>query len=81
MTVDQAFDRCVHRYRDKVAVTLGVETDVLGQQLDQITDKQRAAVTAAHPRPDFKNRIQRAFYDGMRENLKTVSRALPAQQG
>jgi hypothetical protein len=53
-------------------VTLGVETDVLGQQLDQITDEQRAAVTAAHPRPDFKNRIQRAFYDGMRDRPETT---------
>src|SRR5690349_5474960 len=48
-------------------VSLGVETDVLGLQLNEITDEQRAAVTAAHPRPDFKNRIQRAFYDGMKD--------------
>jgi hypothetical protein len=53
-------------------VTLGVETDVLGQQLDEITDEQRAAVTAAHPRPDFKNRIQRAFYEGMRDRPETT---------
>jgi HD superfamily phosphodiesterase len=46
-------------------VTLGVETDVLGLGLDEITAEQRAAVVAAHPRPDFKNRILRAFYDGM----------------
>jgi HD superfamily phosphodiesterase len=30
-------------------VTLGVETDVLGRQIYEITDEQRAAVTAAHP--------------------------------
>jgi HD domain len=53
-------------------VTMGVETDVLGMQLDQISDKQRAAVTAAHPRPDFKNRIQRAFYDGMKDRPDTT---------
>jgi hypothetical protein len=53
-------------------VTLGVETDVLGLQLDQITDEQRAAVTAAHPRPDFKSRIQHAFYDGMKDRPKTT---------
>lgn len=50
---------------DVAAVTLGVETDVLGLGLDEISAEQRAAVVAAHPRPDFKNRILRAFYDGM----------------
>jgi hypothetical protein len=46
-------------------VTLGVETDVLGLDLDEITGAQRAEVVAAHPRPDFKNRILRAFHQGM----------------
>ena len=46
-------------------VTLGVETDVLGLDLDEITEEQRAEVVAAHPRPDFKNRILQAFNDGM----------------
>lgn len=55
-----------HLQPEVLLVTLGVETDVLGLQLDQISDEQRAAVTAAHPRPDFKNRIQRAFYEGMK---------------
>ena len=45
---------------------------MLGQQLYEITDEQRAAVTAAHPRPDFKNRIQRAFYDGMKDRPETT---------
>lgn len=53
-------------------VTLGVETDVLGQQLDEIAEGQRAAVTASHPRPDFKNRIQHAFYDGMKDRPETT---------
>ncbi|WP_370949524.1 HD domain-containing protein [Amycolatopsis sp. cg5] len=53
-------------------VTLGVETDVLGLDLDEITEDQRAAVVAAHPRPDFKNRILRAFYDGMAERPDTT---------
>jgi hypothetical protein len=53
-------------------VSLGVETDVLGQQLHEITDGQRAEVTEAHPRPDFKNRIQRAFYDGMKDRPDTT---------
>ncbi|GAB2640777.1 HD domain-containing protein [Prescottella soli] len=46
-------------------VTLGVETDVLGLDLDEITDAQRSEVVAAHPRPDFKNKILHAFYKGM----------------
>ncbi|MBS2548020.1 HD domain-containing protein [Catenulispora sp. NL8] len=50
---------------DVAVVTLGVETDVLGLGLDEISPEQRAAVVAAYPRPDFKNRILRAFYDGM----------------
>src|ERR1700685_1541399 len=35
-------------------VSLGVEADVLGFDLDQITAEEVAAVVAAHPRPDFK---------------------------
>jgi hypothetical protein len=53
-------------------VTLGVEADVLGLDLDQITPDQIAAVTAAHPRPDFKNRILNAFYQGMKERPDTT---------
>ncbi|HJP73838.1 MAG TPA: HD domain-containing protein [Pseudonocardiaceae bacterium] len=57
---------------DVAVVTLGVETDVLGLDLDQITDEQRAAVVAAHPRPDFKNRILNAFYHGMADRPDTT---------
>lgn len=46
-------------------VTLGVETDVLGLDLHEITPGQKAEVVAAHPRPDFKNRILAAFNAGM----------------
>jgi HD domain len=53
-------------------VTLGVETDVLGLELGQITPEQRAEVVAAHPRPDFKNRILRAFHDGMADRPDTT---------
>jgi hypothetical protein len=53
-------------------VTLGVETDVLGFDLDQITREEIAEVTAAHPRPDFKNRILDAFYQGMRNRPNTT---------
>lgn len=47
-------------------VTAGVETDVLGIGLDELSADQIAAVTAAHPRPDFKNRILHAFTEGNR---------------
>ncbi|MFV1358466.1 HD domain-containing protein [Mycolicibacterium fortuitum] len=48
-------------------VTAGVETDVLGIGRDDLTPDVLAAVTAAHPRPDFKNRILRAFTDGVQQ--------------
>jgi HD superfamily phosphodiesterase len=47
-------------------VTAGVETDVLGIGRDELSSDAIEAVTAAHPRPDFKNRILRAFNDGMK---------------
>ena len=53
-------------------VTLGVETDVLGLQLEEVSDAQRADVVAAHPRPDFKNGILRAFHDGMKDRPETT---------
>jgi HD domain len=53
-------------------VTLGVEADVLGFDLDEITPEQIAEVTAAHPRPDFKNRILSAFYQGMKDRPETT---------
>jgi HD domain len=53
-------------------VTLGVETDVLGFGLDEISQESRDEVVAAHPRPDFKNRILRAFYDGMADRPQTT---------
>ena len=47
-------------------MTAGVETDVLGIGRDDLLGEALAAVTAAHPRPDFKRRILNAFNDGMR---------------
>jgi hypothetical protein len=47
-------------------VTAGVETDVLGIGRSDLSSEAIEAVTAAHPRPDFKNRILRAFNDGMK---------------
>lgn len=46
------------------ATTAGVETDVLGLRLDAIGADEIEAVTAVHPRPDFKNQILQAFADG-----------------
>lgn len=47
-------------------VTAGVETDVLGMGRDDLAPEALDAVTAAHPRPDFKNRIIAAFNEGMK---------------
>jgi hypothetical protein len=47
-------------------ITAGVETDVLGIGRDDLAPEALAAVTAAHPRPDFKRRILVAFNDGMK---------------
>lgn len=46
-------------------VTAGVEYDVLGIGYHDISDTDRAAITALHPRPDFKRQILQAFTDGM----------------
>ena len=53
-------------------VTLGVETDVLGLPLDEISDADRQAVIEAHPRPDFKRQIMHAFYEGMADRADTT---------
>jgi HD superfamily phosphodiesterase len=53
-------------------VTAGVETDVLGFGRDDLSAEAIAAVTAAHPRPDFKNRILRAFTDGMKHRPRST---------
>jgi len=53
-------------------VTAGVETDVLGIGRDDLAPDQLAAVTAAHPRPDFKRRILQAFTDGNTHRPRTT---------
>jgi len=47
-------------------VTAGVETDVLGIGRDDLSPAALAAVTAAHPRPNFKRRILTAFDEGVK---------------
>jgi hypothetical protein len=53
-------------------VTAGVETDVLGIGRDDLSSEALAAVTAAHPRPDFKNRILAAFTNGFQHRLHST---------
>lgn len=53
-------------------VTAGVETDVLGIGRDDLPPLALDAVTAAHPRPDFKHRILRAFTDGNRHRPRST---------
>lgn len=53
-------------------VNAGVEYDVVGLARDEISPEAVAAVTAAHPRPDFKNRILVAFNDGMKHRPDTT---------
>jgi HD superfamily phosphodiesterase len=53
-------------------VTAGVETDVLGIGRDDLSSEALAAVTAAHPRPDFKRRILRAFTDGNKHRPRST---------
>ncbi|MCC8448855.1 HD domain-containing protein [Streptomyces rochei] len=54
------------------ATTAGVETDVLGLRLGNLTRAQIDAVTAAHPRPDFKRQILGAFTEGFEHRPATT---------
>ena len=53
-------------------VSLGVEYDVLGLHLDDLSPEQRAAVLGAHPRVGFKEGIVEAFSAGMRDKPETT---------
>jgi hypothetical protein len=53
-------------------VTAGVETDVLGIDRDALPTETLDAVTAAHPRPDFKRRILQAFTDGNKHRPRST---------
>ncbi|OBJ76402.1 diguanylate cyclase [Mycobacterium marseillense] len=56
----------------------GVEVDVVGVGREQMAPEALAAVTAAHPRPDFKNRILAAFNDGMKHRPRTTDGTMNA---
>ena len=49
-----------------------MELDALGIGHDAVTDAQRDAVVAAHPRPDFKNQNFAAFTDGIKDRPETT---------
>jgi HD domain len=53
-------------------VTAGVEYDVLGIGYRDVSDADRAAIIALHPRPEFKHRILRAFTDGIAPRPQTT---------
>ncbi|MGW0055889.1 HD domain-containing protein [Nocardia nova] len=62
----------LHMDAEIALVTRGVELDVLGIGYDTISDAQREQIVAAHPRPDFKNRILAAFTDGIAHRPDTT---------
>jgi hypothetical protein len=53
-------------------VTAGVEYDVLGIGYHDISNADRAEITALHPRPDFKRRILQAFTEGIAPKPETT---------
>ncbi|MFJ9680693.1 HD domain-containing protein [Streptomyces sp. NPDC101194] len=53
-------------------VTAGVEYDVLGIGYRDISDADRDSIVALHPRPDFKQRILRAFTEGIEPKPDTT---------
>jgi hypothetical protein len=54
------------------ATTAGVETDVLGLRLGNLSAAELEGVTAVHPRPDFKRQILQAFTDGFKDRPSTT---------
>jgi hypothetical protein len=53
-----------HKRPEIALVTGGVEADVLGDGLEEVSVTDRKAVLAAYPRIDFKKGIVQAFADG-----------------
>ncbi|MEV0703544.1 HD domain-containing protein [Saccharopolyspora sp. NPDC050389] len=62
----------LHMAPEVALVTRGVELDVLGIGYHAVSDADRVAVVAAHPRPDFKNGILAAFTDGIKDRPATT---------
>lgn len=57
---------------ETASLAAGVKTDVVGVGIDALDPEAVDAVTAVHPRPDFKNRILAAFNDGMKHRPDTT---------
>jgi len=53
-------------------VTAGVETDVLGIGYRQLNSADIQAVTAVHPRAEFKRQILAAFTEGFKDRPDTT---------
>jgi hypothetical protein len=53
-------------------VTAGVEYDVLGIGFEDVSDADRAEITALHPRPNFKRNILQAFTEGIAPRPETT---------
>jgi HD superfamily phosphodiesterase len=53
-------------------VAAGVETDVLGIGREELSPETIDAVTAVHPRPDFKRRILQTFTEGMKHRPRSA---------
>ncbi|MDO5669444.1 MAG: HD domain-containing protein [Corynebacterium sp.] len=62
----------LHMGAEIALLTRGVEHDVLGIGYDTVSDEDRAAIVAAHPRPDFKRGIVEAFSAGIRHRPETT---------
>jgi hypothetical protein len=62
----------LHMSAEIALVNRGVGLDVVGIGYDAVSDEQRAAVVAAHPRPDFKNGILAAFTEGIKDRPETT---------
>jgi HD superfamily phosphodiesterase len=56
----------------------GVEVDVVGVGREHLDPEALAAVTAAHPRHEFKQRILAAFNDGMKHRPRTTDGTMNA---
>lgn len=61
-----------HMAPEIALVTAGVETDVLGIGYGELAQADIDAVTAAHPRPDFKRQILAAFTNGFADRPDTT---------
>jgi HD superfamily phosphodiesterase len=61
-----------HLEPEVALVTAGVETDVLGIGYADLDRTLIDAVVSAHPRPDFKRQILRAFTEGMKNRPATT---------